>query len=95
MVGFPWRLRAALLGLAGLALAPPMPRQSRLLLALRPWGSGCQVEIGLPSRAPGWLRQALESPPGAGAALRALESLGQVVAVEEQPPGAAIVVSLG
>ncbi len=95
LVGFPWRLRAALLGLVGLALAPPTPQQSRLLLTLRPGGPGCQVEIGLPSRGFVWLRQALESPPGAGAARRALESLGQVVAVEERPPGAAIVVSLG
>jgi len=97
--GLPWRLRAGLLGLAGLALVEPIPEGSRLVLALRAWGAGAQVEIGLPARRLDWVRRALESSQAAlacaGAARRALEDLGQGVALEERPPGSTVIVSLG
>lgn len=98
-VGFPWRLRAGLLGLGGLALADPIPEGSRLLLALRSRGGRVQVEIGLPSRRLDWVRRALDSGMGAlacaGAARRALEDLEQGVELEECSPGCRVIVSLG
>lgn len=100
--GHPWSLRAALLGLAGMALVEPVPEGGRLVLTLRGEGSHAEIDLGLPDREVAWVREQLDSGDSpdvrgggnAGLARRALEGLGQKVTLEARADGPCVVVGL-
>ncbi len=95
--GFPWRLRAALLGLLEPLLEGPAVAGASLALGLVAEGSDPCFEMAFTSRlAPSLLQASDRREPGRrGACLRVLESLGCVVALEKHEDSTLVKVGLG
>lgn len=101
--GWPWRLRACLLGLVGVGLETPEDgNPSRLGLRLSAASAGARIELDFPLLEADALRARLlgEETPDLQAhaapatANRVLTGLGYQVTVEERSPGSAVVIEL-
>lgn len=101
--GWPWKVRAALLGLVGVGLDNPDDgTTSRLGLRLSAEGAGARVELDLPQVSAQDMQSRLEasevpnlqSHSAPGVARRVLVGLGHEVAVQDRSPGCAVLVSL-
>lgn len=101
--GWPWRMRAALLGLVGVGLeTEDEGKPGRLGLRLAAAGSGARIVLEFPGVEPAAMRsrmETLEAPnpqshSAPGVARKVLRGMGHDVAVEERSPGCAVVVSL-